>query len=91
MNTSPIGIKFLLQGGAFLLSVVPEYVAIRIMDDWSAGKYQDKEVISGACLLTNTRWAVMAGSVMGVHTFQPEALQQTTAAQKPFINKSGLA
>ena len=84
LQTKLKGLKIMLQYGHFLGVVLPEQQADKTVADYQSDKIFKKEVTvySGTCFQTGMNWVLAAESVIGMHTFSIEAVQQEIAAQQ---------
>jgi len=82
------GLTFLLHGGQFLKIALPHQTAQSILQDWSSGKYQEKDIrnIVGreSANENNISWVVSVKEIQAIHL---ENIQQQKI--HPYYQRSG--
>ena len=80
-----VGLKFLLEGGQWLATLLPENEALQILQHWQSGYYRAKDipVIGETTALPAgvPPWAVAVDRIVAMHTFAPEEIQPAPAVQ----------
>lgn len=82
-----LDIRFCLEHQHFIQLVLPAHIALEIVRLWSTcdPKFKDKKRIGsvdGYNTEGNISWSVEVSRIIAIHTFPPEALQQTNQSQQ---------
>ncbi len=85
------GIKFLLEGGQFFAALVPIEWAKRLIAEMEKDAVSDS--ISWSAPGKDPEWIIRSSSILAVHLFNPQELQQSVpplqrGANNPY-NRSG--
>ncbi|MDE2095618.1 MAG: hypothetical protein KGL39_00045 [Patescibacteria group bacterium] len=77
-----IGLRFLLNYGAFLAVMMPREDAKRIVNDWISGKLTGR-IIGSDGGVAGGPWAIDAKSIMAVHALDPTEMTTLGAQSSP--------
>lgn len=92
--TNPVGLRFLLDSGMFIMVVVPDAEARSIIQGWVSRQYATQGIEYLSDLKSPQAWSVQLNKVQAIHTFSLDELRQQqpgmqTMTPAPGVVQSG--